>query len=303
MSIVIDANMKMFADRLHISSSRMVEDYGLCTVDEIIEAEAEKGNTRAIIESREYEHSPEKLIKMFRLGDVENKFVLLRYMNDRTRLKVLPMLEKEDLVMGLNFFTQEKLLALLLETDTEELVRVILEAFPLEAIVAMFSEEELAGFFANEDLDKNEVVEQLQALPPEVMQKFIEGITGKPSEESDGKSLINSISNLPEDKFHKFMAGIDPEVQRQLTFQLTKTNPENLVLFGNEPYVRMLSTMMKPDMIKPMIMLEKESLVDMISLLPDDFISIVAAQVDTLDFAKFLQKGSNIRYIEQALMI
>ena len=44
MSIVIDANMKLFAERLHISSSRMINDYGLKTVDEIIEAEAERGN-------------------------------------------------------------------------------------------------------------------------------------------------------------------------------------------------------------------------------------------------------------------
>ena len=40
MSIVIDANMKLFADRMNITSSRMISEYGLKTVDEIIEAEA-----------------------------------------------------------------------------------------------------------------------------------------------------------------------------------------------------------------------------------------------------------------------
>ena len=35
MSIVIDANMKMFADRMNITSSRMIRDYGLSSVDEI----------------------------------------------------------------------------------------------------------------------------------------------------------------------------------------------------------------------------------------------------------------------------
>ena len=39
MSIVIDANMKLFADRVGITSSRMIRDYGLSSVDEIIEKE------------------------------------------------------------------------------------------------------------------------------------------------------------------------------------------------------------------------------------------------------------------------
>ena len=40
MAIVLDTNMKLFAERMNITSSRMIQDYGLKTVDEIIEAEA-----------------------------------------------------------------------------------------------------------------------------------------------------------------------------------------------------------------------------------------------------------------------
>ena len=79
MSIVIDANMKLFADRMNITSSRMIRDYGLSTVDEIIEAEAAQGNSRAVKYAREYYHSPAKLIKLFELTDVENKFFIQRW--------------------------------------------------------------------------------------------------------------------------------------------------------------------------------------------------------------------------------
>lgn len=101
MAIVLDTNMKLFAERMNITSSRMIQDYGLKTVDEIIEAEAAQGNTQAINYAREMYNSPAKLIKIFKLTDVENKFVILHNMDDRTRQMVLPMLEKEDLVMGL----------------------------------------------------------------------------------------------------------------------------------------------------------------------------------------------------------
>ena len=302
MPVVLDTNMKLFAERMNISSSRMIQDYGLKTVDEIIEAEAAQGNTQAINYAREMYNSPAKLIKIFKLTDVENKFVILHNMDDRTREMVLPMLDKEDLVMGLYFFTQDKLLEMLKEVDIEELVNVVLGAFALEDIVMMFTEDDLAAFFQNEKLEKYDVIEQLKSMPPEVMIKFVEGVTGRPSEETNPMDLIKSIESLPIDKYRDFMSAIDPDVQRQLTFQLTKTKPEYLQLFENNTYINMLSTLMKPEMVKPMIALEKESIVDMITELPDDLMSIVGAQIDTEVFAEFLL-DDRLDLLEGALMI
>ncbi len=302
MAIVIDANMKLFAERMHITSSRMIREYGLSSVDEIIEKEAERGNFSALAYAKDYYHSPEKLIKLFELTNVENKYRLIHHMNDRDRMEVLPLLNKNDLVMGLYFFTQEKLLSMLMEVDIEELVSVVREAFSLEQIVMMFSEEDLAGFFGNKDLERYDVMEQLKSLPPEVMKQFVEGVTGKPSDQTNTAELFRSIESMPEDKFRKFMGAIDPDVQRQLTFQLTKTKPDYLTLFKHTSYVEMLNKLMKPEMVKPMIMLEKESMIQMLEQLPAEFMSIVAAQVDTRDFAKFLQDG-HMDLIEEALMI
>lgn len=302
MSLVIDANMKLFADRIGITSSRMIRDYGLSTVDEIIEAEAERGNTKAVKYARFYYHSPARLIKLFELTNVENRFVLLHKMDDFTRQKVLPKLTQEDLAMGLYFFTQEKLLQMLMKTDIEELVNVVREAFPHEKLIMMFKEEDLAAFFMNDKLEKFDVLEQMRAFPPEIMKKFVESVTGMPSNQTDSGQLIMQISNLPDNQYRKFMAGLDPMFQRQLTFQLTKEKPKYLTLFSNETYVEMLSTLMKPEMVKPMIMLSKDSLVGMISELPPDLMSIVAAQIDPEDLAKFLQKG-HMDLIEDALMV
>ena len=303
MSLVIDANMILFAERMNISSSRMVQEYGLKTVDEIIEAEAAQGNTQAISFAQQMYHSPEKLMKIFRLADVENKFVLLHKMDKYTRQKILPFLEKEDLVMGLYFFTQEKLLDMLGDVDIEELVNVVLEAFPFQQIIEMIPEDAMAEFFHNKDLDKYIIANELNNLPPEVMIKFIEGLTGQPySKVQDPQGIIDNIIALPEDKFRDFISVIDPDVQRQLVFQITKKDQKYMQLINPEAYIGMLETLMKPDMVKPMIALEKESLVDMISILPDDLMSIVASQIDTKVFTEFLMHG-HLDMIEDALMI
>ena len=64
----------------------------------------------------------------------------------------------------------------------------------------------------------------------------------------------------------------------------------------------MLGTMLKQDMVKPMINLDKETLVNMNLILPDDLMAIVGAQVDTKAFANFLLDG-HLEIIERALMI
>ena len=302
MPVVLDTNMKLFAERMNISSSRMIQDYGLKTVDEIIEAEAAQGNTQAINYARELYNSPEKLIKVFKLNDVENKFVILHNMDESTREKILPLLDKEDIVMGLYFFTKDKLLEMLMDVDIEELVNVMINTFPLEEIVMMFTEDDLAQFFQHDELEKYDVIEQLKALPPEVMMKFVEGVTGQPSDETNPMDLINSIEQMPLDQYRDFMSAIDPDVQRQLTFQLTKQKPEYLQLFENKTYVDMLSTLMKQDMVKPMVFLEKETLIDMVSILPPDLLSIVTAQVDSKDFAEFILDG-HMDLLEGIMMI
>ena len=292
MAIVIDANMALFAERLHISSSRMVQDYGLKTIDEIIEAEAAQGNTQAVNYAREMYNSPEKLIKIFRLTDVENKFVLINSMDEETRREILPLLDKEDLVMGLYFFNQDKLLKMLQDVDIEELINVVLDAFPFQQIILMIPEEDMAKFFHAKELEKYVIANELNNLPPEVMISFIEGLTGKPYDKvEDPQGIIDGIIALPEDKFKDFISMIDPDVQRQLVYQITKKDQKYMQLFDNDMYINMLNTLMKNDMVPSMIALEKGSLVKMVSELPEDLMSSVASQVDTKEFAKFLMEG------------
>ena len=303
MSIVIDANMTMFAERLHISASRMVQDYGLKTIDEIIEAEAAQGNTYAVNYAREMYNSPDKLIQIFRLTDVENKFILIKTMDSRTREEVLPLLNEDDLVMGLYFFNQETLLKMLKDVDIEELVNVVLDAFPYQEIIKMIPEDDMAKFFESKELDKYVIENELKNLPHEVMVKFLEGITGQSFDKiDDPEGVMNGIIGLPEDKFRDFMTQIDPDVQRQLVYQITKKDQKYLQLFDNNMYIDMLGTLMKNDMVPSMIKLQKESLVNMVSVLPPDLMSIVAAQVDTQEFTKYLMEG-HLDLLKEAWMI
>lgn len=302
MSLIIDANMKLFADRIGITSSRMIEDYGLSTIDEIIEAETEKGNAAAYNYAIEMGESPAKLIQTLQLHSTENRFRILDSMNPVDLKYILPLLSEEDLVMGLSFFKQDYILKMLENVSVYELANSALEFFPLEELLKMFDEEDYAMFFMNDELEKEVVMEQIRSLPEDIMQIFIESVTGQPQEDVDANELMTNIESLDDDKFKKFTAALPIEVQMQLAYQLIIEDKERLLMFQPESYIKVLGKLQKPDMIKSLIGLNKYSLIMMNAELPRDLMAVVGAQADATDFARFIQKnGKSI--IGKALMI
>ena len=287
----IDSNLTYLANRLNVSPSEMINKYASSTIDEIIEQETKKGNSNVATVVNEIYSSPAKIMEFFQISNTENKYKLLSNLDSNNQIQLLPLLEKEDLQMGLYFFTQEKLLDFLMKADIREVVNVVLEAFSPDYIIEMLPEEDIAKFFTSEDLEKKDVIEQMKHLPREYMEKFMEQITGLPLDKVNPLEIINQIEKMPDKQYNEFMQNIDPLIQRQLIFQLTDEKPEYYLLFNNQCYVDMLSTMLKPDMITPMIALDDETMMKIVSELPQDLLATVITQVDNELLAEFLADG------------
>ncbi len=287
--VVINTDVYHLQNVLNLSNMRM-RDYATSTVDEILEAEAAQGNINALNYARKLYNNTDELIELFRLFDPENKYRIISEMDYQTREAMLPLLEPEDMVIGMQFFTKDKLLTLLEDIEPEEMVNLMLNTFDLEEIMLMMPEEELQNFFANKEVEKKDVAKYLKSLPPELMQQLMESLTGQPSFQVNSTDVINQITSLGDRDYEAVMASIDPFILRQIIFSMSSDEPKYLQLFDNEVYIDMLSTLMKPDIIKPMEVLEKETLMDMISQLDENYLSIVMVQVDTNLFAEYLMK-------------
>ena len=289
MTVALDSNVIYLQNRLNINTSRM-NNYADKSVDDIIAEEAKQGNQSAVEYKRQLFGNADELISGFKLDDPNNKYNVIASMNDEQQQKLLPMLESEDMVLGLNFFTEEKLLKLFNQVPPEDAVNVALGTFTLEQIVSMMPMEQLEKFFYNDDVEKEQVIKQLEKMPPEVLIQMIESITGEPADENDSMALIQSIASLPDDKYKETMANIDPNVQMQLVYQMAHDDKRILEVFENSAYVGMLQRLQKPDIVKSMIGLSDESLRNMMTELPPDLFAIVATQVDTKELAKFLME-------------
>jgi len=287
MTISLNTDQYHLMTKLNITTSRM-RDYTNKSVDDIIRAEAESGNTVARDYGRKLFGNIAELIETFQLDDPTNKYNILNQMSAEQRELVLLLLDDEDMVMGLNFFTQEKLERMMSKVSVAEAANVALEAFTLPQIIAMMPEEELAAFFMSDEIPKEMLTAQLRNLDPELLIQLTESVTGQAADENDASKLIAQISSLPDKQFKETMAGLDPEIQQQIVFQMATEDINVMLNFSNHAYVDMISQLQKPDMVKSMIALESTSLQRMTRQLPEDLFSIVATQIDTEEFAKLL---------------
>ena len=288
MSIVIDTNLAYLQTRLNLSAEKL-ELYQGKSIEEVIEAEAAAGNQLAVELANELLTDVNLLIEIFKLADPNNKFIILMNMDEQQLREFLPLMEHNDLIQGLMYFTQDKLLKMLEEVPPEQLVETVLQLFSQEEVISLVPEEELDTILTYHDLDKNKVLQHLKSIPPEYIAQMLESVTGEEVENQNQLAMIKQVGDLNPLEYKDALTSLQPTQKQQLTLSLAKENPELYQLIDARAYTNMIDIhKQKPEIVKAMNILEDEELIKMIGQLPNDLMSIVITQLDTEIFADHL---------------
>ena len=282
MSLVIDSNLEYLQNILHISKVNM-------SVDEIIEAEAASGNQQAIELAQELTTNTSLVMELFDLADTNNKYMILRELTAQQLEVFLPEMEEKDLLQGLFFFTQDKLMKMLEELPAEQLVNTAFELFSQEEIVQLMPEEQLDKFLTSTDIDKNKILKHMQSIPPEYVAQVLEQITGESHENMDSIDLSKEFGELNPLEYQDALKAFQPTQKQQLVLSLGKEHEEWFQLFDAHAYTTIMNReKQQPEIIKGMSVIEPEYIQNMIEELPNDLLSLVITQMDTEKFAEIL---------------
>ncbi len=289
MSLVIDSNLEYLQNILHISRVTFEEKYANMSVDEIIEAEAASGNQKAIELAQELTTNTSLVMELFDLADTNNKYMILRELTAQQLEVFLPEMEEKDLLQGLFFFTQDKLMKMLEELPPEQLVNTAFELFSQEEIVQLMPEEQLDKFLTSTDIDKNKILKHMQSIPPEYVAQVLEQITGESHENMDSIDLSKEFGQLNPLEYQDALKAFQPTQKQQLVLSLGKEHNEWFQLFDAHAYTTIMNReKQQPEIVKAMSVIEPEYIQNMIKELPNDLLSIVITQMDTEKFAEIL---------------
>lgn len=289
MSLVVDSNLEYLQSILHISKVTFQTKYADKTVDEILEAEAAQGNQQAIKLAQELTTNTNLIIELFELSDTNNKYLILRELNSQQLHIFLPEMEEKDMLQGLFFFTQDKLMKMLEELPPEQLVNTVFEMFSQEEIVQLMPEEQLDKFLTSTDIDKNKILKHMQSIPEEYVAQVLEQITGEGIQNMDSIDLSKKFGELNPLEYKDALMAFQPAQKQQLVLSLGKEHNEWFQLFDAHAYTKIINReKQQPEVVKAMSVIDPEHIQEMLKELPDDLLSIVITQIDTEKFAEIL---------------
>ena len=289
MSLVIDSNLEYLQNILHISKATFEEKYANMSVDEIIEAEAAQGNQQAIELAQELTTNTSLVMELFDLADTNNKYMILREMSAQQLQTFLPEMEESDLLQGLYFFTEDKLMKMLEALPAEQLVNTVFQMFSKEEIVQLLPEEQLDKFLTSHDIDKNKILKHMQSIPEEYVAQVLEQITGEAQEGQDSIDLAKKFGELNPLEYQDALKAFQPTQKQQLVLSLGKEHEEWFQLFDADAYTKVINReKQQPEVVKAMSVIDPEYIQNMITELPNDLLSIVITQIDTEKFADIL---------------
>ncbi len=294
--IRLDIDLSYLTKNFEIGTQRL-NQYGSKSIDEIMEAEAEQGNPKAEKFEREVLNDPKQLLKLFKLANPRNRYAILSNMSSQDLEYIMQYLEPGDLLLGLMFFTKDKLLDLIYDLPKNKICSIVFQAFSMEQFLKLIPEKEIDKFFESDKLDKEKVLEIVQSLPQEKLNKMIEKYMfqeeGKIQEDNNwsAEHVVNWMNQLEPDKFKKALQCFEREEKSELITELTKQDQSLRTEFSKNALTFPLRQLDKQDIVKNMNKLEPDDLIKMVNELPDELMSVVATQIDPEVFAEVLSKN------------
>lgn len=287
MSLAISSTLEYLQSRLSLSEDKM-QIYADKSLEEILDAEAAEGNQAAIQLAADMFTDPSQLIELFQLADPENKLIILQSMTSAQLEKLVPMLETDDLVQGLQYFTQDSLMDLLKDLPAEELVKTVFEMFSEQQVIENMPEKELDKLLTGTDMDKELLLKNLQSIPETYLQQIVESVTGEESE-GNSRELTSQISQMGDQDYKQAIMNLQPVQKQELTLSITSSQPKLYEKFSADAYTHIIMREREKDeTVKAMGVIKPEYLQNMMTELPQDLLSVVITQIDTEKFADSL---------------
>ena len=266
-----------------------IPQYANKDLEEIMEIEAQQGNTKAE-DYKKILADPDKIYEIFKLSNTENKYMILQNMNEDDLDNLLPLLKQEDLMKGLNFFTEEKLVNMCEQLPIEVLSQMILEKFALTDVLSLMGEDSMNKFINQPDVDRKYSMKYFEGLDGDQLKKMMAKYVGPEYQDKSQKESLDYLNNLNNSKYQQFLLGLDRNDKMGMIDGIAAQDEDLVYLFENEDMVRPMNLLMKEDKVKMMGNLDKEFMVPMIQELPLDLTQIVLTQIDPRDFADIISR-------------
>lgn len=285
--IKIDVNLKYLTDNYNIGSQQL-QAYKNKSIKEIMEIEAQNGNTKASEFNINLINNPMELVQIFRLMDPENRYEIIKNMNYNDKMKLLSMLETGEMLLGLRFFQKGKLLDMLQDFDKEKIFAVVMQKYNLEKFLKMIPEEEINKFFNQEKIQPAQILKGVSQLNKDQMARMIENVTGESQQGKSKNELMATLSEMKPEVLKNSVKSLEKDEKSFIMQKMIEDDPQVLNELSKEAFLSPLEDLDKEELLEAIGVLEQEDIMTMLSELPEDLMAVTATQLEPEALSKML---------------
>ncbi len=285
--IQLNADNALLNKYFGISYAKIYTNYANKDFEEIMKLEASEGNKKA----ENYESilsEPRKILEIFNLSSLENKFIILQNLNEDDLDSLLPLLNNDQLCMGLDFFTDDKLLAMTKELPIEVLVGMIFEKFQLTDVLDLMEDSAMDTFLKESQVKREYMQSYFESMKETELQGLMQRTKKESYDDKSKEDILDEMSQMKNNEYQSFVTSFGKKDTMNLICGVCEQDEDLLLLFRPDDLVEPMNLLMKGDKIKMLNGLDQEFLIPMVQELPIDLTQIVLTQIDPMDFAKTL---------------
>lgn len=222
------------------------------------------------------------------LDIAQNKFLLLRLLPRMEVFELLLMLDKEQLLYGLMYLPREQLLFLIMQLPKELLIRMLLYLMPLEDLIKMMPSRELFAILKNRRLETKDLIRAFKFMPEKYLQFILMKMTQKPLDKLQKGEMLAMFKQFRKRQIIDGMQMLPFKALQPLVHSLVEDDPELLLSVSTAFMYKMMDRVPKANLVDACRVLPDDLILDFLSQLPDQFLAMVAEQIDDSVFEQYL---------------
>ena len=201
-------------------------------------------------------------------------------MRGSTLRALVPYLNKEQLLLAMRLFPKMLLVRLIGSLPKDMLLKMILHTIPLKKFLALFKAKVLFSIVANKRLNVREMVNGLEHLPREELQRLMTNITGSDTTQLNKPELLGMFRELDKLQLMNGLRKMGQEHFLEFVYQVTKKDPQLLMALPRGELMKVVNSMPKPTLVELFNLLPKSQLEQFVSMLPYKALLVALYQID-----------------------
>ncbi|MEW5821695.1 MAG: hypothetical protein AB1782_15990 [Cyanobacteriota bacterium] len=222
------------------------------------------------------------------LANPDDRLGILMLLNKPELMNLLFLLDKEKLLLGLNFFSMPKLLELLLRLPKELLLQALLMFMNIDELLSIMPQRELLRILSSSKVKESMLLKAIENLPTHILIAMLEAVLGESVGKLKHADVMKKMQHLKKRQILEGLLTLPSGTLQQICAQFCKMDPSLLMEMSKGAISKPFTRFQKSMLVESFRVVDSSEIIKLLGGLPKNLLAQVACMIDPGDLAQAL---------------